>query len=168
MVDEFPPYVETGKAILGADGRFTLYGTVVDEGGISGILERGFVISPKPISTLVDAGITKVLSTVNDNNFSSSLSPLPSPGRNISSGLMRSRQRVISSEPRKLLSLPRFPGPVIGRMLKRALPGQTGGRVHGLDPTMPPTPINGLCIRNWVGYSQARVWIPGSGFGRMD
>jgi hypothetical protein len=45
VIDEFPPYVETGKAILGADGRFTLYGTVVDQGGISGILERGFVIS---------------------------------------------------------------------------------------------------------------------------
>ena len=75
VVDAFPPYVETGKASLGADGRFTLYGTVVDEGGISGILERGFVISPKPISTLVDAGITKVLSTVNDNNFSASFTP---------------------------------------------------------------------------------------------
>ena len=75
VVDEFPPYVETGKAILGADGRFTLYGTVVDEGGISGILERGFVISSKPVSTLVDAGITKVLSTVNDNNFTASFTP---------------------------------------------------------------------------------------------
>ena len=42
---------------------------------ISGILERGFVISPKPISTLVDAGITKVLSTVNDNNFTASFTP---------------------------------------------------------------------------------------------
>ena len=75
VVDAFPPYVETGKAILGADGRFTLYGTVVDEGGISGILERGFVISSKPISSLVDTGITKVLSTVNDNNFSSPFTP---------------------------------------------------------------------------------------------
>jgi hypothetical protein len=75
VIDEFPPYVETGKAILGADGRFTLYGTVVDQGGISGILERGFVISSKPVSTLVDAGITKVLSTVNDNNFTASFTP---------------------------------------------------------------------------------------------
>ena len=75
VVDAFPPYVETGKASLGADGRFTLYGTVVDEGGISGILERGFVISSKPISSLVDTGITKVLSTVNDNNFSSPFTP---------------------------------------------------------------------------------------------
>ena len=75
VVDAFPPYVETGKATLGSDGRFTLYGTVVDEGGISGILERGFVISSKPISSLVDTGITKVLSTVNDNNFSSPFTP---------------------------------------------------------------------------------------------
>ena len=75
VVDEFPPYVETGNANLSSDGRYTLYGMVVDEGGISGILERGFVISPKPISTLVDAGITKVLSTVNDNNFTASFTP---------------------------------------------------------------------------------------------
>ncbi len=54
VVDAFPPYVETGKANLGSDGRFTLYGTVVDEGGISGILERGFVISSKPITNLLD------------------------------------------------------------------------------------------------------------------
>ena len=45
---------------------------------------------------------------------------------------------------------------------------QTGGRVHGLVPTMHPIPINGSCIRNWAGSSQARVWIPESGFGRMD
>ena len=75
VIDEFPPYVETGNANLSSDGRYTLYGMVVDEGGISGILERGFVISSKPISTLVDAGITKVLSTVNDNNFTASFTP---------------------------------------------------------------------------------------------
>jgi hypothetical protein len=75
VVDAFPPYVETGNAILVADGRFTLYGTVVDEGGISGILERGFVISSKPITNLLDSGITKLVSTVDDNNFSSPFTP---------------------------------------------------------------------------------------------
>ena len=75
VIDEFPPYVETGKANLGSDGRYTLYGTVVDEGGISGILERGFVISSKPITNLLDSGITKLVSTINDNNFSSSFTP---------------------------------------------------------------------------------------------
>ena len=75
VIDEFPPYVETGKANLGSDGRYTLYGTVVDEGGISGILECGFVISSKPITNLLDSGITKLVSTINDNNFSSSFTP---------------------------------------------------------------------------------------------
>jgi hypothetical protein len=75
VVDAFPPYVETGNAILGADGRFTLYGTVVDEGGISGILERGFVISSKPITNLLDSGITKLVCTVDDNNFSTPFTP---------------------------------------------------------------------------------------------
>ena len=62
-------------ANLGSDGKYTLYGTVVDEGGISGILERGFVISSKPITNLLDSGITKLVSTINDNNFSSSFTP---------------------------------------------------------------------------------------------
>ena len=48
---------------------------MVDEGGISGILERGFVISSKPITNLLDSGITKLVSTINDNNFSSSFTP---------------------------------------------------------------------------------------------
>ena len=75
VIDEFPPYVETGNANLGSDGRYTLYGTVVDEGGISGILERGFVISSEPITHLLDSGITKLVSTINNNNFSSSFTP---------------------------------------------------------------------------------------------
>ena len=75
VVDAFPPYVETGNANLGSDGKYTLYGTVVDEGGISGILERGFVISSKPITNLLDSGITKLVSTINDNNFSSPFTP---------------------------------------------------------------------------------------------
>ena len=75
VIDEFPPYVETGNANLGSNGKYTLYGTVVDEGGISGILERGFVISSKPITNLLDSGITKLVSTINDNNFSAPFTP---------------------------------------------------------------------------------------------
>jgi hypothetical protein len=76
VVDAFPPYVETGDAILGISGAFTLNGNVVDEGGISGILERGFIVSTKPITNLQDSGITRLISSVNDNNFTSVFSPL--------------------------------------------------------------------------------------------
>ena len=76
VVDAFPPYVETGDAILGISGEFTLNGNVVDEGGISGILERGFIVSTKPITNLQDSGITRLISSVDDNNFTSVFSPL--------------------------------------------------------------------------------------------
>ncbi len=104
---------------------------------------------------------------MNDNNFSSPFTPTLA-GKKHFFRAYAIQPRVISSERRKLLSLPQFPDPVIGRMQKRALPVQTGGKVRGLVHTMHPIPINGLCIRNLAGFSQAQVWRQGSGFGRMD
>ena len=166
VIDEFPPYVETGNANLGSDGRYTLYGTVVDEGGISGILERGFVISSKPITNLLDSGITKLVSTINDNNFSSSFTPTLAGKQHYYRAYAINAESDL--ERRKLLPLPLFPVRVIGRMPSPLRVLRTGGKVHGLLPTMHPIQINGLCIPNWAGSIQAQVWIPVSGYGKMD
>jgi hypothetical protein len=70
VVDAFPPYVETGSANRDSFGSYSLYGAVIDEGGISGILERGFMVSEKPIMGLSDEGAARIISTDQDNNFS--------------------------------------------------------------------------------------------------
>jgi hypothetical protein len=70
VVDAFPPYVETGAANRSSISSYSLYGSVIDEGGISGILERGFMVAEKPIMGLSDEGSARIISTDQDNNFS--------------------------------------------------------------------------------------------------
>ena len=45
MIDEFRPIVRTGKSLFQGDGTVKISGDILDSGGLSGITERGILIS---------------------------------------------------------------------------------------------------------------------------
>ena len=67
LVDAFVPYVETVSAGLDANHSLVLSGKVVDEGGTSGILDTGFIISELPIVEHNQSGIQKMSALLDAN-----------------------------------------------------------------------------------------------------
>ena len=67
LVDAFVPYVETVSAGLDANHSLVLSGKVVDEGGTSGILDTGFLISELPIVEHNQSGIQKISALLDAN-----------------------------------------------------------------------------------------------------
>ena len=67
LVDAFVPYIETVSAGLDANHSLVLSGKVVDEGGTSGILDTGFMISELPIVEHNQSGIQKMRALMDSN-----------------------------------------------------------------------------------------------------
>jgi hypothetical protein len=67
LIDAFVPYVETVSVGLDANHSLVLSGKVVDEGGTSGILDTGFIISELPIVEHNQSGIQKMSALMDAN-----------------------------------------------------------------------------------------------------
>ena len=166
----FRPLVRTDKAKAITANSATLSGRVLDDGHAT-ISEAGFLISTLPMPKFGDPNTQKLITDTNSSEFEKTINDLAPDEKYFY------RAYAINAEGLSLGVVENFstPGGLNGLPWINAQPAEEkiGGKVHGLEPFMPRTSVDGSCMLILAGslpldspknlYGYGKVSWDGSG-----